>query len=550
MILHKNKRFWVGAIVSSILFTSLMVYRVAFYSGTFKNVKSKIDWSSKPLKSDESWMNIVQNFKKIGFSYRSLENMDDGYRIDEETVMRINTMGMVQEIHVESKSTTDMDFAVKTFDFNIASGTFNFSVIGEIKGNTMYVKSSDRLIRSDDSAKQSNQAAYTSTDKRSKPIEIPLENRPYLTSGIIQATLASGLQKDQEMVLFIFDPSTLGQSPATVRMEALEEIIMDDKKVAAQKVSLSFKGVKQFAWVNDKGQVIKEAGLLGVTLVKTDKRGALEGASLEESDDLTQLASVRANKIIDNPAILTNLTVKISGIDENSGGKNLPVFMQKESANGSRQRFRYGQSTKDVKYGILTVQKESLEGLPQKLDPDIIAQIDSRFRQSDAFVQSADYKIRSFALKAITPSDYSDLSDSSTPTISRDSSHYTPLEKVEKLVAWIQVNIKRQPVISLPNAISTLENRTGDCNEHAALLAAFCRAVGIPAKIETGLVYLNGSFYYHAWNSVFVGRWITVDALFNQIPADVTHIAFSSGNHDMQLDILGLIGRVKIEILD
>ena len=122
--------------------------------------------------------------------------------------------------------------------------------------------------------------------------------------------------------------------------------------------------------------------------------------------------------------------------------------------------------------------------------------------------------------------------------------------KVEKLVAWIQVNIKRQPVISLPNAISTLENRTGDCNEHAALLAAFCRAVGIPAKIETGLVYLNGSFYYHAWNSVFVGRWITVDALFNQIPADVTHIAFSSGNHDMQLDILGLIGRVKIEILD
>ncbi len=509
MKLYRNRLFWIGALISLMLFSSLMVYRVVFYTGTFRTVNDKVSWSYKPLKSDESWMNIFQNFKKIGFTHRILENMGNGYRIHEQTLMKINTMGMAQNIRVESKSTTDMDFAVKNFDFTIISGSFNFSVIGEIKDNTMYVKSSDEINRD---------SADTFMDKKSKVIEIPLENRPYLTSGIIQATLASGLEREQEMVLFVFDPSTLGQAPATVKVEEQEVIEINGKNIATQRLSLHFKGAKQFAWVDKEGQVLKEQGLLGITTIKTDQKGALEGTPLEQSDDLTTLVAVKSNKILDKPESLTEITLKISGIDDldidlNFGRQSL------SNLNDSLQS------------NVITITKESLQKLPQQLNSDLLAKIDNRFKESDAFVQSYDYKIRNFAFKAI-------------------DSAKKPLEKVEKLVQWIQKNIKRQPVLSIPNALSTLENRVGDCNEHAALLAAFCRAIGIPAKIEAGLVYLNGSFYYHAWNSVFLGRWITVDALFNQIPADVTHIAFSSGSQSMQLDIMGLIGRVEIEILD
>ncbi|MBF0228642.1 MAG: transglutaminase domain-containing protein [Desulfamplus sp.] len=523
MKLYQNRKFLIGAIVSSILFTSLMVYRVGFYSGTFKSSASeKVDWSNQSLKSDESWMNIFQNFKKIGFSHRILENMGSSYKIHEKTVMKINTMGMVQDIQVESKSTTDIDFAIKKFDFNITSGSFNFSVKGEIKENTLYVQSGSNNSSFDNA--NSNNA-----NKNNKPLEIALENRPYLTSGIIQATLASGLKQNQEMVLFIFDPSTLGQAPATVKMEEREDITIDGKPINAQRVSLSFKGAKQFAWVDNEGKVVKEEGLLGITLLRTDRKGAIEGTPIQDSDDLTNLVSVKSNKILNNPFNLKDITVKISGLDDlsnfytslNSGRQVLAESKDKGAKSGDN----------GSKSWVLKIEKESLEGLPQEITSEDLAQIDNKFKQPDAFIQSDDYKIRSFAFKTIQPSDL-------------------PLEKVKKLVAWIQKNIKRQPVVSLPNALSTLENRMGDCNEHAALLAAFCRAVGIPAKIEAGLVYLNGSFYYHAWNSLFVGRWITVDALFNQIPADVTHIAFSSGSQDMQLDIVGLIGRVQIEILN
>ena len=75
-------------------------------------------------------------------------------------------------------------------------------------------------------------------------------------------------------------------------------------------------------------------------------------------------------------------------------------------------------------------------------------------------------------------------------------------------MAWIEKNIKKRPVLSLPDALSTLENRMGDCNEHAVLFAAMARAVYIPAKIEAGVVYLNGRFYYHAWNLVNLGGGI------------------------------------------
>ena len=119
-------------------------------------------------------------------------------------------------------------------------------------------------------------------------------------------------------------------------------------------------------------------------------------------------------------------------------------------------------------------------------------------------------------------------------------------------ISQIEKNIEKRPVLSLPDALSTLKNRIGDCNEHAVLFAAMARAAYLPAKVEAGVVYLNGRFFYHAWNLVDLGRgdWITADALFNQLPADVTHIRLASGAQEDQLNILGLIGKLGITLLE
>jgi transglutaminase-like putative cysteine protease len=76
------------------------------------------------------------------------------------------------------------------------------------------------------------------------------------------------------------------------------------------------------------------------------------------------------------------------------------------------------------------------------------------------------------------------------------------------------------------------------------------RAAGIPAQIEAGLVYQRGRFYYHAWNIIYLGQWITADAVFNQIPADVTHIRLVRGEGGEQLDLISVMGKIKLEALD
>ena len=85
--------------------------------------------------------------------------------------------------------------------------------------------------------------------------------------------------------------------------------------------------------------------------------------------------------------------------------------------------------------------------------------------------------------------------------------------------------------------------------EHAVLLAALGRAAGIPTRIEAGLVYLKGRFYYHAWNLMYLCQWITVDPVFGQLPADVSHLRFVTGSPERQLDIMGVIGKIRLTVL-
>jgi transglutaminase-like putative cysteine protease len=115
---------------------------------------------------------------------------------------------------------------------------------------------------------------------------------------------------------------------------------------------------------------------------------------------------------------------------------------------------------------------------------------------------------------------------------------------------WVYNKIAKEPTVSIPNALEVLQSKKGDCNEHTVLFNALARAAGIPAKTVVGVVYLRGAFYYHAWSEVWLGDWISLDSVLDQFPADVTHVKFLEGEIDRQIDILQLIGKLKIHVLE
>lgn len=89
-------------------------------------------------------------------------------------------------------------------------------------------------------------------------------------------------------------------------------------------------------------------------------------------------------------------------------------------------------------------------------------------------------------------------------------------EAATRLARWVSEEIG----YAIPGggtARGTYDIRAGECGGHSVLLATFCRAVGIPARMVWGCMYVpdkGGSFGQHGWTEVHMGGagWIPLDA--------------------------------------
>jgi hypothetical protein len=110
---------------------------------------------------------------------------------------------------------------------------------------------------------------------------------------------------------------------------------------------------------------------------------------------------------------------------------------------------------------------------------------------------------------------------------------------------------------AMATAAEVAETRAGDCSEHALLLAAICRAHGIPTRVAIGLVYVPAtqSFAYHMWNEAFVGQhWVTLDATLDRVGAGhlkMADVAFENTASLAKLSrMMTSMGKLKIEWLE
>lgn len=125
-----------------------------------------------------------------------------------------------------------------------------------------------------------------------------------------------------------------------------------------------------------------------------------------------------------------------------------------------------------------------------------------------------------------------------------------PRVVAERITRWVHDSLEKAITVSVPNAVQVLRTRRGDCNEHTQLFTALARAAGIPTRIATGLAYVDGKFYYHAWPEVRLRDWVAVDPTFGQFPADAAHLRFVRGGLTRQGELLRLVGNLRLEVLD
>ena len=157
--------------------------------------------------------------------------------------------------------------------------------------------------------------------------------------------------------------------------------------------------------------------------------------------------------------------------------------------------------------------------------------VNEEYLKDTVFIQSKDPMIVSLAMEIV-----------------RDEKD--ALKKAMLIYEWGYRNIKKTPAVTIPMATEVLKSKRGDCNEHTMLYTALARAAGIPTRIALGLTYKDGYFYYHAWPEIFVTQWIAIDPTLGQFPADAAHIRITTGGIDKQMQILAVIGKIRIEGLE
>ncbi len=128
------------------------------------------------------------------------------------------------------------------------------------------------------------------------------------------------------------------------------------------------------------------------------------------------------------------------------------------------------------------------------------------------------------------------------------------LAAAAKVVHWVFRSLKKESsVVGAKTARETLDDGSGDCTEHAVLVAALCRAAGVPARCAIGLLYTGKEVGYHQWAEVWVGRWVPCDATIDAVGTAPAYLCFGLAEEgpasaEATSRMMRFFGRAKVSV--
>ena len=100
--MKKNKRIWFVCGLFGALFVVLLSIRLGVFQHFLASPQDTAILLGNPTLTPDAWMNILQNRIKIGYLHTNLSKLPKGYKLRETMHIRINTMGMVQDIYLKN----------------------------------------------------------------------------------------------------------------------------------------------------------------------------------------------------------------------------------------------------------------------------------------------------------------------------------------------------------------------------------------------------------------------------------------------------------------
>lgn len=354
--------------------------------------------------------------------------------------------------------------------------------------------------------------------------EMPWPRGALLAEGMRLAAMRAGLRPGTRYRLLAFQPSSLDTAEIGNLVGEAESVDLPDGRRELARVTqttqLGGAALTTTAWVDHEQTIHKLAmPILGVelTLIACDRACATAPNQGTDVFERTLMPSPRA----------------LTGTDL---GSTMRYTLR---AKGSSSRLALPRTDEqrvvaDAERAVVTVRRQAARGIEARPGPEDT--------QPNEWLQSDAPEILALAKQAAGDA-------------------RGPLERMRRVEAFVRRFIRKKTLgVGYASALEVARNPEGDCTEHALLVAALGRALGIPTRVVDGLAYAPGFagkdqvFVPHAWAQAWTGdRWQSFDAALNGF--DAGHIALSVGDGDpwrfyAGLDLLGRIAIHAAERVD
>lgn len=478
----------------------------------FRPAAERLILGARSLAPGTHFFTITMNGAAIGIATARLDTAGGGFFLDDNLILDIPALNTVTRAVASTRIELDDSLALTGFTFRLESAVGRFIAAGERSG------SGGLMVTLDGGG---NDSRMEIADGVQLDAAVPL-----------RIAAAGALVVGRETTVRVFDPSTLSTRTMSVRVTATDTLILPDSvglgtdgrfmatgmdTIPVWRLEQELGGLRIATWVDEDGMTVRAESPVGFTIERTAYELAQQAWNDARANPtlaegygvLIESTAVASDVAIDDIASLNQLRVRLLGVE--LGGFDL---------DGDRQ----------VLHGdTLTITRTAVPAsagytLPWQGGDAFAAEL-----ESTPLIQSDDARIRRAAEEA--------TGGTSDPALA-----------ATRLNAWVYAHLRKEITPSIPSALQVLDARQGDCNEHTVLYVALARSLGLPARTAVGLVHIRGRFYYHAWPEVWLNdKWLAMDPTLGQVPADAGHIRFLVGGLARQVELLRLMGRLRVE---